>query len=159
VRDPHRAHQEQSVYRWGGLAGILGGVLFILSGVVAEGMIPPAPADPLELVARFPDVHMLRVAENSFYLFGLVAGVPLLLSLFWALRETGLAPALFGSAIGIVGLISMAVSATPHVAHYPISEKFPAAGATPEAQAALASCGMPPGACSMRRSMWASSSG
>jgi hypothetical protein len=128
--------QEKSVLRWGGLAGILGGILFILAMVVAEGFIPPAPANLTELVARFPGVHMLRFAENSLYLIGLILGIPLFLALFWVLRKTGLAPALFGSALGIVGLISMAISATPHVAHYNISELYQA-GATPEAQEIL----------------------
>ena len=129
--------QEKSVLRWGGLAGILGGILFILSMIVAQVLIPPAPSDLTELVARFPDVHILRVAENGLYLLGLVLGIPLFLTLLWTLRKTGLAPALFGSSLGIVGLISMAVSATPHVAHYPISELYQTMGAAPEAQATL----------------------
>jgi len=129
--------QEKSVLRWGGLAGILGGVLFILSMVVAQVLIPGAPADLTELVARFPDIQILRVAENGLYLLGLVLGIPLCLALFMGLRKTGLASALFGSALGIVGLVSMAISATPHVAHYPVSELFHAANATPEAQETL----------------------
>jgi hypothetical protein len=129
--------QEKSVLRWGGLAGILGGILFILS-MVAVAFIPPDPSNPTELVARFPDIHMIRFVENGLYLLALIVGVPLCLALFWALRKTSLAPALFGSALGIVGLIAMAVSATPHVAHTPISELYHATGATPEAQATLA---------------------
>ena len=69
--------QENSVLRWGGLSGIIGGILFILSLVVAMVLIPAAPANLTELVARFPDVHILRVAENGLYLFGLILGVPL----------------------------------------------------------------------------------
>ena len=129
--------QEKSVLRWSGLAGILGGILFILSMIVAEGLIPPAPSDLTELVARFPDIHMLRVAENGLYLLGLVLGVPLFLTLLWTLRKTGLAPALFGSSLGIVGLIGMIVSATPHVGLYPISELYQTTGFTPEAQVTL----------------------
>ncbi|MDJ0757519.1 MAG: hypothetical protein QNJ45_28555 [Ardenticatenaceae bacterium] len=129
--------QEKSVLQWGGLAGILGGILFILSMVVAEGLIPSAPANPTELVARFPDIHLLRIAENGLYLTGLILGVPLFLTLLWTLWKTGLAPALFGSALGIVGLISMAISATPHVAHYPISELYQTVGATPATQETL----------------------
>ena len=129
--------QEKSVLRWGGLGGILGGILFILSMIVAQGLIPPAPSELTELIARFPSVHILRVAENGLYLLGLVLGVPLFLTLLWTLRKTGLAPALFGGALGIVGLISMAISATPHVAHYPISELYQTMGTTPEAQATL----------------------
>jgi hypothetical protein len=129
--------QEKSVLRWGGLAGILGGILFILSMVFAEVLMPPDPSNLTELVARFPDIHMIRVAENGLYLLALIFGVPLCLALFLALRKTSLAPALFGSALGIVGLIAMVVSATPHVAHSPLSELYHTTGATPEAQATL----------------------
>jgi hypothetical protein len=129
--------QEKSVLRQGGLAGILGGILFILSMVVAEVLIPPAATSLTEMVARFPDIQMLRVAEHGLYLSALILGVPLCLALFWTLWKTGLAPALFGSTPGIVGLISMAVSATPPIAHNPISELYHAAGATPEAQEIL----------------------
>ena len=129
--------QENSVLRWGGLSGIIGGILFILSLVVAMVLIPAAPANLTELVARFPDVHILRVAENGLYLFGLILGVPLFLALFWAIKKTSLAPALFGSALGIVGLISMAISATPHVAHFSLSELYQSPGVSPEAQATL----------------------
>jgi hypothetical protein len=105
--------------------------------IVAEVLIPSAPSELTELVARFPDIHMLRVAENGLYLLGLVMGVPLFLTLLWTLRKTGLAPALFGSSLGIVGLIGMIVSATPHVGHYPISELYQTTGITPEAQVTL----------------------
>jgi hypothetical protein len=129
--------QEKSVLRWGGLAGILGGILFILSMIFAEVLMPPEPATLTGLVARFPDIHMIRVAENGAYLLALIFGVPLFLALFWDLRKTSLAPALFGSTLGIVGLIAMIVSATPHVAHSPLSELYHATGATLEAQATI----------------------
>jgi len=128
--------QEKSVLRWGGLAGIIGGVIFILSMVVV-GFIPADPPTYAGLVARFPDVIMLRVAENVLYLLGLVAGIPLILALFMSLRKTSLAPALFGSALGIVGLIAMIAFATPHVAHSPLSEIYQSPETTLEAQETL----------------------
>lgn len=130
--------QEKSVLRWGGLSGILGGILFILALVFTETFIPPDPSNLTEWVARFPDIHMIRVIENGVYLAALIFEVPLFLALFWVLRKTSLAPALFGSVLGIVGLVAMVVSATPHVAHAPLSELYHAAGATPEVQATLA---------------------
>jgi hypothetical protein len=137
MNNPQMIGQEKSVLRWGGLAGILGGIILILSMLVAVVFIPADPPSFSELVARFPDVQMLRVAENVSYLLGLVLGIPLLLALFWSLRKTSLAPALFGSALGIVGLIGMIVSATPHVAHSPLSEIYHTIGTTLEAQETL----------------------
>jgi len=58
--------------------------------------------------------------------------------LYRALRKTSLAPALFGSVLGLVGLVVMAVSTTPHVAHAPLSDLYHAPGATPADQATLA---------------------
>ena len=130
--------QEKSVLRWGGLAGILGGILFILVMIFVAVAIGSGPNDLNDVVARFPDIHMLRVIENGVYLVGLLLEILLFLALFYALRKDSLAPALFGSALGIVGLISMAISATPHVAHHPLSEIFQAAGTTAEAQEAIA---------------------
>jgi hypothetical protein len=119
---------------------MLGGLLFILAFVVVVagpvGMEEPASLE--ELVARFPDVKAARVVENVTYLSGLILGVPLFLALYRALRRTSLAPALFGSVLGIVGLVPMMVSSNPHVAHAPLSELYHAPGATPADQAALA---------------------
>lgn len=130
--------QEKSVLRWGGLAGILGSITFGLVMVYVAVVIGDGPTDLHEIVARFPEIHLLRVIENGVYLFGLLLEMLLFLAIFWALRKESLAPALFGSALGIVGLVSMAISSTPHVAHYPLSELFQAAGAAPEAQEAIA---------------------
>lgn len=116
--------QEKSILKWGGGISILGGAFFIISMVVALVFVPEDPETFTGLVARFPDVLPLRVAENLFYLLGLVAGIPLTLSVFWSLRKNNLAPALFGSALLSVGLISMIVMATPHVAHNRISELY-----------------------------------
>jgi len=137
MNNPQMIEQEKSVLRWGGLAGILGGIILILSMVVAVGFIPADPPTFTELVARFPEVHILRVVENVLYLLGLVLGMPLILALFFSLRKTSLAPALFGSALSIVGLIGMIVSATPHVAHSPLSEIYHTPGTTLEAQETL----------------------
>lgn len=130
--------QEKNVLRWGGISGILGGTLSILVMVFVVVFIGDGPTDLQDVVARFPEIHLLRVVENSVYLVALLFEILLFLSLFWALRKESLAPALFGSVVGIVGLVSMVISATPHVAHYPLSEFFQAPGATPEAQESIA---------------------
>jgi hypothetical protein len=136
----HVVEDERSVLRWGGLAGILGGVLFILSWVVVLAG-PVGMEDPADLagwVTRFPDIRAARVVENGIYLVALVLGVMLFLALYRALRGTSLAPALFGSVLGILGLTVLMAGAVPHIAHAPLSELYHAPGATPEDQAAIA---------------------
>lgn len=130
-------NQDTSVLKWGGWIGILGGVFMIISMIVAMVFVPADPPTYSELVARFPDVLPLRVAENVFYLIGLVSGIPLALSVFWSLRKSSLAPALFGTALVSTGLISMIVMATPHVAHSRISDLYQMSGTTPAAQETL----------------------
>jgi len=130
--------QEKNVLRWGGLAGMLGGTLLILAMVQVAVFVPAEPADLAEWVARFPDVIAARIVENLMYLAGLILVIPLFLTLYRALWKTSLAPALFGSVLGILGLVAMIVSATPHVAHAPLSDLYHAPGATPGDQAALA---------------------
>jgi hypothetical protein len=135
-----KMEQEKSVLRWGGLAGMLGVILFVLALVVA--IVGPVgmedPADLAGWVARFPDIKAARVVENIMYLMALILEVPLFLALYQALLRTSLAPALFGSILGILGLTVMAVGATPHVAHAPLSDLYHAPGATPADQATLA---------------------
>jgi hypothetical protein len=130
--------QEKSVLRWGGLSGLAGGILSILVMVFVGVFVPPDPADLAGWVTRFPDIQAVRVVENLVYLMALILEVPLFLALYRALRRTSLAPALFGSALGILGLVAMAVSATPHAAHAPLSDLYHAPGATPVDQATLA---------------------
>ena len=129
--------EEQSVLRWGGLAGILGGITFILVFVVVIAFVGADPAQPEREVMRFPDIRAVRTVEDSLYLVVLILWVAHFLALYRALRETSLAPSLFGSVIGIVGLGVLAAGALPHVASVPISELYHAPGATPEDRATL----------------------
>lgn len=129
--------QEKRVLRWGGLSGLLGVILFlvaILYGIFFMGADPP---DLVGWVTRFPDVKMIRVVENLTYLLGLVLQVPLFLALFMALRRTSLAPALFGSALGLLGLGALVVSTTPHVAHAKLAGLYNAAAVTAADQASI----------------------
>jgi hypothetical protein len=129
--------EEKSVLRWGGLAGILGGIIFILVFVIVIAFVGPDPAEPEGEVIRFPDIRAARTVENSLYLVVLILWVTHFLALYRALRGTSLAPALFGSVLGIVGLGVLAAGALPHVATAPISDLYHAPGATPEDQATL----------------------
>jgi hypothetical protein len=140
MKDLQKMEQEKRVLRWGGLAGMLGGILFILTWVVvAVGPVGmEEPADLAGWVTRFPDIKAARIVENSLYLVGLILGVILFLALYRALRGTSLAPALFGSVVGILGLGVLMAGALPHVATAPISDLYHAPGAAPSDQATLA---------------------
>ena len=140
MNDLQKMEQEKSVLRWGGLAGMLGGILFILTLVVVLAG-PVGIEDPADLagwVTRFPDIRAARIVENGIYLVALILEVTLFLALYRALRRTSLAPALFGSVLGILGLAVLMVSTIPHVAHAPLSDLYHAPGATPVDQATLA---------------------
>src|SRR5918994_988341 len=129
--------EEQSVLRWGGLAGILGAIIFIAVFVIVIVLVGADPAQPEGEVMRFPAIRAARTVEDSLYLVVLILWIAHFLALYRALRGTSLAPALFGSVIGIVGLGVLAAGALPHVATAPISELYHAPGATTEDRAAL----------------------
>jgi hypothetical protein len=136
-KEEQKMEEEQSVLRWGGLAGILGAIIFILVFVIVIAFVGAEPAQPEGEVMRFPDIRAARTLEDSLYLVVLILWVAHFLALYRALRGTSLAPALFGSVLGIVGLGVLAAGALPHVASVPISELYHAPGATPQEQATL----------------------
>jgi hypothetical protein len=128
--------QEHGVLRWGGLAGMLGCALFILVFVIVGVFAGVDYAGP-EAVLRFPEIRGARTVENGLYLLVLVLWVWHFLALYRALRWTRLAPALFGSVLGVVGLGVLAAGALPHVATLPISDLYHAPGASAQDQATL----------------------
>lgn len=138
MSDLQRIEQVRSVLRWGGLSGMLGVIFFLVAMVAAIVLVGDDPPTLAETVLRFPEVKMFRVVENLSYLLGIVLQVPLFLALYRALRKTSLAPALFGSALGILGLGALLVSTTPHVAHTRLADLYNAPGATPADQATIA---------------------
>lgn len=128
---------EKSVLRWGGLAGMLGGIIFSFTIVILVGFVPPAPADPAGLVMRFPDVRAAVAVGESLYLMSVILLVTLFLALYRALRATSIAPAFFGSGLSLLGLAVLAAGALPIVAFATISNLYHAPGATPAQQATL----------------------
>ena len=88
--------QERSVLRWGGLAGILFIVVFVVVGAF-QGVESSGPEG-------FPNIRASRTVENSLYLLVLVLWAIHFLALYRGLRGTSLAPSLFGSVLGIMGL-------------------------------------------------------
>jgi hypothetical protein len=137
MTDLQKLEQENSVLRWGGLAGVLGAIFFILVFGIVIVFVGSDLAEIEGWVIRFPDIRAARTVENSLYLVVLILWVTHFLALYRALRGTSLAPALFGSVLAILGLGVLAAGALPHVAQAPISNLYHAPGATPADQATL----------------------
>lgn len=133
MNDVQHTAQEQSVLRWGGLAGIVGGIIFMLVFVIVGVFVGMAFVE----VTRFPDVRTARIVENSLYLAVLILWVFHFLALYRALRETSLTPAFFGSVLGILGLVVLAAESLHHIWQTAISDLYHAPGASLEAQATL----------------------
>lgn len=133
--------QEKGVFRWGGLAGILGSIIFILVFAIVVVFVGDAGGGEVGGAGtpeRFPEIRAARTVENGLYLLVLMLWIIHFLALYRALRGTSLASALFGSGLGILGLALLAAGALPHVATIPLSDLYHEPGATPEDQAALA---------------------
>jgi hypothetical protein len=116
---------------------MLGGLLFIVVFLLVGIVVGADPAGPAGAIARFPEIRALRTVENGLYLVVLVLFVVHVLALYRALRATSGAPALFGSALSIIGLAVLAVGALPHAVSVPISDLYHAPGTTPADQATL----------------------
>src|SRR6476659_3054789 len=102
--DLQKMAQEKSVLQWGGLAGVLGGISFILVFVIVGVFAGMGPVD----VMRFPDISTALIVGDSLYLLVLILWVIHFLALYRALPAASLAPALFGSVLGILGLLELA---------------------------------------------------
>jgi len=141
--------EEKSLLRWGGLAGMLGSIVFILVPVILFGFVPQAPpgsftteggarVDPAALVMMFPGVRTTISVANFIDFVSDVLSLALVLALYRALRRTRLAPALLGSALWVLGLAVLFTETVTQVAFDPISTLYHAPGATPADQATLA---------------------
>jgi hypothetical protein len=78
--------EEKSVLRWGGLAGILGAIIFVLVFVVVIVFVGADPAQPEGELMRFPDIRAARTVEDGLYLVVLILWVAHFLALYRALR-------------------------------------------------------------------------
>jgi hypothetical protein len=140
---------ERSVLRWGGLAGIIGSLVFIFVPVILFGFVPQAPAgtfrteggglvDPAALVMMFPDARAPIALANFLNFVSAVLTLALVLALHRALRRTSLAPALLGSVLYVLGLGVLFTETVTQVAFDPISSLYHTPGVTPAEQATLA---------------------
>jgi hypothetical protein len=126
---------EKSILRWGGLAGILAFVIWIIEMPLYGSIDPFIP----EGLSRFTDVRAALGMSTILMMTIAILSVALVLALYRALRGGNLAFALFGSVLGIVGYISTALGdASTFFAFAPLSYLNQAPAPTPETQATLA---------------------
>lgn len=130
--------EENSVLRWGGLAGMVSPLLTLLTAITLFGFVPQAPADTYGLVMRYPDVRVAYAVGETFSLVSVILAVAFYLALYQALRRSSLAPTLWGTSLSFLGLAVLAVQGAPRVAFGGISELYHAAGVTAQDQATLA---------------------
>ena len=98
----HDVLQEKQVLRWGGLSGVLGGLIFIVVFAVVFTFVGDEPATLEGWVTRFPGVRAARTVENGLYLLLLILWIPHFIALQRTLAKSNLAPALFGGVLGVV---------------------------------------------------------
>ena len=125
--------EEKSVLRWGGLAGILAGILFLvaipLTTLFPSPSLPPTP----EQLMRFPDIRAGLTALLSLVIASHILTVALVLALYLALRRTSLGSALFGSILAVLGLVMLALDrASLFIAFTALSDLFANAATTAE---------------------------
>ncbi|MFC2030663.1 hypothetical protein ACFLWA_08060 [Chloroflexota bacterium] len=126
---------EKGALRWGGLAGMLAFVVWIVELPLYGSVDPFTPEGLLGFTGvraglGLSTILMMTIAFLS---------VALVLALYRALRGAKLAFALFGGVLGVVGYISTALGdASTFWAFAPISNLYQAPAATPETQATVA---------------------
>jgi hypothetical protein len=116
--------EDRGILRWGGLAGVLGGFLFIVVFVIVGIFVGAEPTTLEGPISRFPDISAVRIVENGLYLVVLMLWVAFAVGLCRRLMRTSPAPALFGGALSILGLGVLAAGALPHVAAGPLSDFY-----------------------------------
>lgn len=127
-----RADVENSVLRWGGVAGILAGALFLVEAAVVYAFIPAGQ------YLRFPDVLPAVGVGAGIELAAAILWVALLVALYRALQKSSPAAALFGSVLGALGWAVFLVGTGQTATFNLISGLYHAPGATSAEQATLA---------------------
>jgi hypothetical protein len=109
-----------------------GSVLLVIVFAIVAVFVGSDANEPM----GFPGIRVARTIEDGLYLLVMVLWIPLFLALYRALRHERLAPSLFGSALGIVGLVVLAAGALPHITTMAVSDLAHAPGAAIGGQAA-----------------------
>ena len=128
---PSELTPDRQLARWGGVAGLAGVVLMLgaVAVVVAFGL---PDASDTESLTDFADIESGRIAENTLYLGALMLFALHALVLHRLLRTAHPAAALFGTAMAVFGLVTMAAGSLLHVATSPLAELYDNPDTPPE---------------------------
>jgi len=125
---------EKNILRWGGLAGILAFIVWIVD-LPLYGYVDPFS---LEGLMMFPNKIAALGMSTILTMAYAFLSVALVLALYRVLRGTGMAPALFGTVLGVIGYVVTALGdASTFFAFAPLSDLFHASAATSETQATV----------------------
>ncbi len=136
--------EEQTVLRWGGLAGMLGPVLVVVSIIILATFAPASPpatcGRPCYVdvsIAGFPAAKAALSVGYAGYLAAIILLVVFFVALSRAIQPVRLAPSLFGSVLGLFGLLLLAAGGLPGVAFGHLSDAYHAPGVSLQDQATL----------------------
>jgi len=128
---------DQQILRTGGLAGIIGSIVFICLFPIVALFVGDDPMTLIGWVERFESIRYGRVLENGGYILALTLWMAYFMALHRAARPGHAGFALFGSGLCIVGLGVMAAGALTHIAVTPLHDIYYAGATTSADQAAL----------------------
>ncbi|MFQ5837848.1 MAG: hypothetical protein ACE5HJ_03605 [Thermoplasmata archaeon] len=107
--------EEKSVLRWGGIAGILAGIILLIFGLVGLGLALMGQIKVVpDLEQYLVDFHANPIPVTVFLDLAIVSVLLLFLfvvALYWTLREPSRVFARIGLGLGVLALILLAVSA------------------------------------------------
>jgi hypothetical protein len=125
---------DKSALRWGGLAGILAFIVWIVEMPLYGTVDPFVP----EGLMRFTNNRAALGLSTILMMTIAFLSVALVLALYRALRGTNIKFALFGGVLGVAGYIVTALGdASTYFAFAPISDLNQSPAATPETQATV----------------------
>ena len=122
---------DRQLSRWGGVAGLAGGILMLGAGVVV-GVLGLPDASDVETLTDFADIKSGRIAENTLYLGALMMFALHTFVLYRLLKMAHPAAALFGTVTAAFGLVIMAASSLLHVATSPLADLYTDPDTPPE---------------------------
>jgi hypothetical protein len=126
---------EKNVLRWGGIAGILAIIVWIVELPLYGAVDPFAPAG----LSRFSSVRAALGISTILMMAIALLSMAFILALYRALRMSNLAFALYGGVLGVIGYITTALGdACTFFAFSPLSDLYQSPTATMETQASLA---------------------
>jgi hypothetical protein len=125
----HRDDVDSQLARWGGIAGLGGGLLMLGAFAVVISLGLPDASDP-ETLTDFADIEVGRIAEHVVYLGALMFFSLHVVALYRLLCEAHLAAALFGTTVATFGFVVLVSSSMLHVSTSPLADLYNASDAS-----------------------------